>query len=261
MSYNWENKKERAQIAYNHTREMEERFHNEILNSINNSIIYTNEVVINPIVLSTNHCRISLLDMDSVSAIINDYDPNIKTAVLNFASYKEPGGMFLQGSRAQEECLCHESFLYNVLNNFRLEYYDWNNYNKNRGLYKNRAIYSPDIIFERGNNIAKCDVITCAAPNKNTAMKYQGVSEEVNNIELYSRIKFILDIASDKKVKRLILGAFGCGVFGQDPYIVAKYFKELLYDGYMYNFTEIIFAIPNTGRDINYDTFMGVIYH
>ena len=34
---------------------------------------------------------------------------------LNFASYKNPGGKFMDGSSAQEECLCHESILYEVL--------------------------------------------------------------------------------------------------------------------------------------------------
>ena len=49
-----------------------------------------------------------------------------KTAVLNFASYKNPGGMFIKGSSAQEESLCHESFLYNVLQEFDHTYYEWN---------------------------------------------------------------------------------------------------------------------------------------
>ena len=61
---------------------------------------------------------------DSVEAIMN-YSQG-KTAVLNFASYKEPGGGFMAGSQAQEESFCHESFLYNVLRQFQY-YYDWNN--------------------------------------------------------------------------------------------------------------------------------------
>ena len=53
----------------------------------------------------------------------------------------------MEGSSAQEESLCHESFLYNVLSRYK-EYYHANTYCKNRNLYSDRALYSPDIIFE-----------------------------------------------------------------------------------------------------------------
>ena len=88
--------------------------------------------------------KIEVVDMDSVSAIFQYAENN--TAVLNFASYKNPGGMFVNGSKAQEECLCHESFLYNVLKENQ-NYYNWNNQHKNRALYLNRALYSPNIKF------------------------------------------------------------------------------------------------------------------
>ena len=40
-----------------------------------------------------------------------DLSDNGRTAILNYASYKSPGGFFLEGSPAQEEALCHESIL------------------------------------------------------------------------------------------------------------------------------------------------------
>lgn len=104
-----------------------------------------------------------------------------KVAILNFASYKNSGGMFINGSKAQEECLCHASYLYNVLSRFVANFYDWNNRHKNKALYLNRALYSPDILFQFGEVLFKCDVITCAAPNKSAAQKYQNVSDEENS--------------------------------------------------------------------------------
>lgn len=62
-----------------------------------------------------------------------------KTCVLNFASFKNPGGGFLKGTVAQEEYLCQNSTLYNVLSRFT-SYYE-----KNR-LSTNDALYSPGIV-------------------------------------------------------------------------------------------------------------------
>lgn len=177
-------------------------------------------------------------DISTVDAIAKYM--NGHTAVLNFASYKEPGGKFIEGSMAQEEALCHSSFLYNVLAQCQ-GYYQWNNEHKNRGLYKNRALYSPNVRFFHGENTYVADVITCAAPNLSTARKYCDVSPQENTAALNSRIQFLLDIAEREKVDTLILGAWGCGVFGQDPEEVAQIFKNNLPER---NIKKVIFAIP-----------------
>ena len=85
---------------------------------------------------------------DTVSAIFQyTSEQDGKIAALNFASYKHPGGMFIKGSSAQEESLCHASFLYNVLKEFEDSYYKENRKNLNRSLYTNKALYSPNIKF------------------------------------------------------------------------------------------------------------------
>ena len=245
----WVNKNQRANTAIVHTEKMDYHFKNEIQECIKNTKIY-----------NQNHnfhygkiCeeKIEIVDMDSVSAI--DIYHNGKTAVLNFASYKNPGGMFIKGSKAQEECLCHESFLYNVLKE-KQTYYDWNIQHKNKALYLNRALYSPNVSFIRNNKIVMCDVITCAAPNKTAAQKYCHVSDNDNTEVLEKRIDFILKIASDNKVDTLILGAFGCGVFGQNALEVANIFKRYLQK---YSFKNVVFAIPR-GKDKNFEAFKQV---
>lgn len=82
--------------------------------------------------------------MDSVSCLFNLSD-NGRTAILNYASYKSPGGFFLEGSPAQEEALCHESNLYPILLAFDRTYYAW----LNKALYLNRALYSSGITNKR----------------------------------------------------------------------------------------------------------------
>lgn len=239
-SHYWVNKEERANVAKEHTLDMESVYSSEIKDCIKNTIIYspTSTFVNNQ---EEKNMEIIIEPLDSVSAIMKYSENGIKISILNFSSYKNPGGMFINGSKAQEECLCHESFLYNVLKEFQTEFYDWNCTKKNKALYLNRCLYSPNVKFVK-DKIVDCDVITCAAPNKSAAQMYQSVSNEENYDVLKSRIKFILDIAKENKVDTLILGAYGCGVFGQNPTEVATIFKEFLETEYKC-FSKVVFAI------------------
>ena len=201
-----------------------------------------------------SNCKV--ICTDTTSAILKYVTDGAKVAALNFASFKKPGGMFLAGSKAQEEMLCHESTLYNILDKMK-EYYTINLAGgTNKHLYRNRALYSPDVIFERDGKAVKCDVITCAAPNYRAAKEYMKVTPEQNLVELEKRIKFVLDIAEDNNVEVLILGAFGCGVFRQDPTEVANTFAKQLESG-GYNFKQVIFAIPDC-NSANYNEFVTV---
>lgn len=228
---------------------MEEKYTTAIKKSVDETMMYTFEV---PDGVPMRHLETHVLfeEKDSVSAIFENRKG--KAAVLNFASYKNPGGMFINGSKAQEECLCHESFLYNVLRQFP-DYYDWNNKHKNRALYENRALYTPNVIFERDNEAVVCDVITCAAPNFTAAEGYCHVSKEENLKVLEDRIDFVLGVAQNNHVDTLILGAYGCGVFGQKASEVAKIFYDLLSTKYLC-FEKVVFAIPEDKTE-NYEHF------
>ena len=252
----WTDKEKRAEQARKHTKEMQEKYELDIALSVMRTTMYkTNFQCVKNI--EDKDTEIIIEDLDTVSAGSKYFvDDGSTMALLNFSSYKNPGGMFINGSKAQEECLCHESFLYNVLKEFVIEFYDWNNQHKNKALYLNRGLYSPSIMFLKNKKVFSCDVITCAAPNKSAAQKYQNVSDEENTEALRSRIKFVLDMAKDNCVDTLILGAYGCGVFGQDPTEVASIFKEYLETTHKC-FDKVVFAIPK-GRDGNLDAFRKV---
>lgn len=255
IRYYWNDKKNRAELAVKHTEQMDKEYKNEIQKAIKKSKIYSPSSRFVELNIE-KHMTVELVEMDSVEAII-EYTEG-KTAVLNFASYKNPGGGFLLGSKAQEECLCHESFLYNVLREFP-NYYKWNNLHKNNSMYENRAIYSPEILFEHNKKQVYCDVITCAAPNFTPSLKYgNGVTKATNSRILEDRIKFVLDIAADNKVDTLILGAFGCGVFGQDATEVAELFIKYLTSTHKV-FNKVIFAIPTNVHKDNYLKFNKIV--
>ena len=202
-NYNWENKEERAETAKKHTQDMEQKYPKEIVFSVQNTTKYLETYQFQAFSNPEFKPKVIMADSDSVSAIFK-YHSN-KTAVLNFASFKNPGGAFLNGSRAQEECLCHESTLYNVLSQFQDSFYTLNLKCLNHALYKNRALYSKDVLFIHNNQELKCDVITCAAPNYKAAHRYQNVDWSKNYAVLRSRIKFIIDIAEEQQVETLIL--------------------------------------------------------
>lgn len=246
-----------ARRAQQHAQNMDMTFKNAILNCAKQSKIYRNSISFDlPAQSYTKRNLIVLEPETTTEAIFRYVGQGKKVAALNFASYKEPGGKFLEGSTAQEESLCHTSFLYNVLREHQ-DYYDENRKNLNRGLYTNAAIYSPDVGFTKdsGFNWASADIITCAAPNWGTAEK-NGVNHDENLLALTSRCLFVLDIALANKVDTLILGAYGCGVFKQDPVEVCNTFLELL-DRFGKAFDTVVFAIPAGGN--NYSTFSQLI--
>ncbi len=238
-----------------HTKNMNEKFSKEIEEAVKNTIIYDVDFVSTKSTEDKN-TKFILEALDSVSAVLKYFENEEKMAVLNFSSYRHPGGGYINGAKAQEECLCHESFLYNVLSQFETEFYGWNENNKNKALYLNRGMYSPKICFIKEDRQCFCDVITCAAPNKSVARRWQKVTEEENLQVLKSRIKFVLDIAKENEVNTLILGAYGCGVFGQNATEVAQIFKDYLETEYKC-FDKVVFAIPET-REGNYLKFKQV---
>lgn len=188
-----------------------------------------------------------------------------KIAVLNFASPTTPGGGVVAGSRAQEESLCRCSTLYPVLETDELweKYYS---YNRSNYSFKatDACIYTPGIkiiksdvdVPERLPSAAwvTVDVITCAAPNLVRA-DYHVSNDELMNLHI-TRGRRIFDVALNNGVKVLVLGAFGCGAFKNNPYVVSKAY-QLLVEEYKHHFKHISFAIFCTKREKNnYNAFV-----
>lgn len=259
--FGWSKQDFMAQAAIEHRDAMEERYAGSIARSIKNTHLYSYSVT-----AGKQRKRklpvITVEGRDTVSAITSYagkyHNPNTrhgKVAALNFASYTTPGGGYLTGSRAQEEALCHESTLYNVL--ARQEpYYAWNRQHLGSGMYRNRALYSPDVLFFQDNQVYRCDIITCAAPNRSGKSCLKD-SESVNTRVLTERIKFVLMLAEKEEVDTLILGAWGCGVFGQNPVQVAELFRTELCSQ-PYGFSRVIFAIPKSISNTNFLDFSRV---
>lgn len=255
MNY-WTKKDQLSRKAKAHDEQMEELYIQDITQCVESSDVYSACPTWKP---QQNQTEMLLVEMTSVEAVKEftpRHTPTHRTCVLNFASHKNPGGKFIEGSSAQEESLCHDSILYNVLKRMPA-YYEENKKFLNRSLYSNRAIYSPRILFPIDGSEWRADVLTCAAPNKTAAQKYCKVSDAENSQLLKSRIDFVLSIAAAYNPDVLILGAYGCGVFGQDPNEVALIFNEFLNNKFKNTFQKVVFAIPDKAG-ANYQAFAKV---
>ncbi len=177
-----------------------------------------------------------------------------KIGVLNFASAKHPGGGVLKGAKTQEESICRISTLYSCLNTEFLKdnYYSYHIEKKKE--YSDRIIYIPNVLVFKSDDNDFCqildeknwyniDVISCAAHNQKA---YKVVYEKLKEIN-YNKIKAIIECAVENNIDNLILGAFGCGAFSNDPKLVSKTFKKILIDENYYKYFENVhFAIFTT---------------
>lgn len=201
--------------------------------------------------------KITVSTKDTVKAIEDQIKEFGSSCALNFASAKFPGGGFLTGAMAQEESICYRTTLYGSLSN-QTKAYEYSRNHLNNGLYSTWAIYSPNVRIIRDKDMnfildrLKFSAITCPAPNRSI---YKGDIREVNKA-LYERCKLILEIAALNNENNLVLGAFGCGVFKNNPQDVAEIFYKLLVEEeMMYYFDNIEFAILGNGMDINFREF------
>lgn len=212
----------RADAAQAHHKKVLEQDRGQIAQSVKESIIYDDYKEIEP--------KVWIEDTDCVSAMIDkqrEYDETVIT-ILNFASFYRPGGGYMSGAWAQEESLCSESNLWEILNDERFEnYFSYNTgvAGHSKGLYEHRAIFTPDVKFTRVERATHyCNVLTCAAPNyKNAINKYS--HDKI--VEVYKeRLKFIYNILNREHQSLLVAGAWGCGVFGFPRDISEKLFRE-----------------------------------
>lgn len=201
---------------------------------------------------------------------------DLKVCVHNFASATNPGGGVVKGSTAQEECLCRCSGLYFALNTPGM----WDGfYQKHRDawnpLNNDDIIYTPLVtVFKSDTAVPQLmpetewydvNVITCAAPNlrkkpSNAYNPNNGNGEvKITDQELLAlhekRLARILDVAVLENNEVIILGAFGCGAFLNNPSVVARAAKNVI-GKYRYAFKTIEFAVYCSPQDErNYLTF------
>ncbi|MEM8906590.1 MAG: TIGR02452 family protein [Bacteroidota bacterium] len=185
--------------------------------------------------------------LSSLDAVRAMYPSDVHLFCLNFASARNPGGGFLKGSQAQEESIARASGLYPC--QLKAEQYYLANRQHPSCLYTDHMIYSPYVPIIKDETGALMDQwITASiltAPAVNAGVVQRQEPQHIDQIEsvMKRRIDMVLAIAQKHQHTRLILGAWGCGVFQNDPAIVAKLFGTLLKGKYWGQFAQVVFAI------------------
>jgi len=165
------------------------------------------------------------------------------SASLVFASARNPGGGFLRGAEAQEESIARSSALHAC----QLTQPSFYEAHRRSGdlRYSHRVIYSPAVPVFRNDQGGLLDapyttaMLTAAAPNRG-AISDPEIAATVPET-LRARALRVLEVASFHGHRTLVLGAWGCGVFRNDPAVVADGFAHALKT--LPHFDFVVFAV------------------
>lgn len=201
-------------------------------------------------------CAFSVTPQDSFEAARGLKEP----LVMNFANAYSPGGGFLSGAKAQEESLCRCSTLYASLGSKTAkEMYIYNRTHLNP-VESDYMLLSPTVCVFRDAHCNLLDtpypaaVITLPAPNRRGAAIF--ASEETIRQTFLRRIRIMLSIAAENGYRSLVLGAWGCGAFGNKASHVAEAFRHVLIDEqYGAAFDAVRFAVYGRTDGRNYLAF------
>ncbi len=220
----------------------------------------------NPPFVMGGHCVYGCENMDSYALVrkrrtdvyLSD-TKGAKILVLNFANPVNPGGGVRSGARAQEEDLCRKSSLLLSLESEEAQKY----YKYNQGLdtcmASDALMITPRVEIIKDENGELLDetvivsVLSCAAPM--VLCGRAGMSESGYEEMVYRRIMGMLKCAAYLGYPYLVLGAWGCGAFGNDAGLISDLFykalKEIEYNGRREKdlFRRIDFAVLDRTQD------------
>jgi uncharacterized protein (TIGR02452 family) len=195
--------------------------------------------------------RIEVVNASTLDAARGLADKGHRVAALNFASAKNPGGGFLTGAQAQEESLVRASGLYAMLLGDPM--YDHHR-SSGDSMYTTWVIYSPDVpVFrlDEGRLLDEpylCSFLTSPAVNVGALRHRDRRGDEIRRV-MQERVERVLGVAALHGHEVVVLGAWGCGVFKNDPEQIAELFRTALAGRFRGAFTHVVFAVLDSSDE------------
>jgi uncharacterized protein (TIGR02452 family) len=213
---------------------------------------YPPEVTLLATAVSTYATRIAVTNETTLAAVRRLSQDHHEVAALNFASARHPGGGWLSGAHAQEESLARASGLVACIADDPMYARHAQSHD---ALYTSSAIYTPDVPVFRDDAGQLLDApylaafITAPAVNAGVVLARDPSRRGSVTAAMRERIARVLAIATAHGHTALVLGAWGCGVFQNDPAEVAKLFAAALDGPFHGTFADVVFAILDTSAE------------
>ena len=181
--------------------------------------------------------RIVLRNQDTLEAAFELHQRRKETErevlVLNFANPHRPGGGIRSRPGTQEEHLCVKTTLLCSLETEEAWPFYQANLDCGTQAQTDTILISPNTLVIRNSDLSlREDPFPIAVMTVSAPVASRMAQEELPDLEgiLACRIRGILRTALAEGYTRLVLGAWGCGNFGNDPSIVAKLFKNAIHE-------------------------------
>lgn len=205
----------------------------------------------------------ALSNAQSLSSSSTSERFNGSIGVLNATSPKRPGGAYLSGGSAQEECLARQTTIFDSLQNSDAGasfYAEHRSASDGSGLHDHSMLYSPQVVVfkdDLGYKISPftVDVLSCVPVNASTVRSKFNIDPQYRESGIRSvmkeRMARILRLFEERGVGTLVLGAFGAGQFCNSPDMIGELWADLLLvrgARFRNSFDKVVFALPGKHR-------------
>lgn len=221
----------------------------ELENAVQNSHSYPPDKTLPLSAAGPYQTTVEVVNNTTLWGAVKLLEAGLNPAVLNFASATNPGGGFLTGSRAQEEYLARSSGLYACLKNNPM--YQFHRQRKNL-FYSDYVLYAPFVPVFRGDDGLLLEtpyqVSMITSPAVMAAQLFPAEQKKVEST-MWGRILKVLAVGLAQGHNSLVLGAWGCGAFGNNPTTIANLFYRAISENFRGAYQHLIFAIIDASAE------------